>query len=128
MRSWSSVSPDAVTGLSRTLSPQVNGSTASFQAVGNDQKEGGGATPLYDRNWENEMETVLKVGRLTRISLVPRLNEDVGNVYGHQKPAGPATPRYFRAVIHLIPLATWVIVAQSEHSRTTRSSDGVQER
>ena len=62
MTSWSSVSRDAVTGLSQTPSPQVNESTASFQAAGSGQKEGGSATPLYDRNWENEMETVLKVG------------------------------------------------------------------
>lgn len=63
MTSWSSLSRDAVPGLSQTLSPQVNESTASFQAVSNDQKEGGGATPLYDRNWENEMESMLKVGQ-----------------------------------------------------------------
>lgn len=62
MTSWSSLSRDAVTGVSQTRAPQVNESTTSFQAVGNDQKESGGATPLYDRNWENEMETVLKVG------------------------------------------------------------------
>lgn len=60
MTSWSSLSRDAVTGLSQTLSPQVNESTASFQAVSNDPKENYGAAPLYDRNWENEMETALK--------------------------------------------------------------------
>lgn len=59
--SWSSLSRDAVSGLSQTLSPHVNESTASFQAVGNDQN--GRATPLYDRNWENEMETMLKVSQ-----------------------------------------------------------------
>ena len=61
MTSWSSLSKDAVSGLSQNLSPHVNESTASFQAVSNDQKENGGATPLYDRNWENEMENILKV-------------------------------------------------------------------
>ncbi|KAF9647320.1 hypothetical protein BDM02DRAFT_2709294 [Thelephora ganbajun] len=58
--SWNSLSKDVVSGLSQSLSPQVNESTASFQATNNDQKENGGATPLYDRNWENEMETMLK--------------------------------------------------------------------
>ena len=62
MTSWSSLSKDPVSGLSQTLSPQVNGSNASFQAVSNEQKENGGATVLYDRNWENEMEAMLKVG------------------------------------------------------------------
>ena len=61
MKSWSSLSRDAVAGFPQTHSPQTNGSTASFQAVSNDQKENGGATPLYDRNWENEMESILKV-------------------------------------------------------------------
>ena len=61
MTSWSSLSRDALPGLSQTLSPHVNDSTGSFQAVSNDQKESGGAVPLYDRNWENEMETTLKV-------------------------------------------------------------------
>lgn len=60
MTSWSSLSRDAVSGLPQTLSPQVNGSTASFQAVSSDQKENGGAAVLYDRNWENEMEAMLK--------------------------------------------------------------------
>ena len=127
IRSWSSLSPDPVPGLSQTLSPQVNESTASFQAVGNDQKEGS-TTPLYDRNWENEMETLLKVGQITTRPLVPRLNESVGNVYGHQKPTGTAAARYFRAVIHIFPLTTRNVIAQSQHSRTARSFDGVQER
>jgi PH/SEC7 domain-containing protein len=61
MTSWSSLSRDAASGLSQTLSPQVNESTGSFQAVSNDQKENGGATILYDRNWENDMESMLKV-------------------------------------------------------------------
>jgi hypothetical protein len=65
MTSWSSLSRDAVTGLPQTLSPQVNGSTSSFQAVGNDRKENGGPTLLYDRHWENEMETMLKVSETT---------------------------------------------------------------
>ena len=104
MTSWSSLSRDAVPGLSQTLSPHVNESTASFQAAGNDQKEGGAATPLYDRNWENEMESALKVDQIITSPLVQRLNEDVGNVHGHQKPAGSATAGYFRAVIHFFPL------------------------
>ena len=61
MTSWSSLSRDAASGLSQTLSPQVNESTGSFQAVSNDQKENGGTTILYDRNWENDMESMLKV-------------------------------------------------------------------
>lgn len=61
MTSWSSLSRDAVTGLSQTLSPHVNESTGSFQALNNDQKENNSAAPLYDRNWEIEMESVLKV-------------------------------------------------------------------
>jgi hypothetical protein len=60
MTSWSSLSRDPVSGLSQTLSPHVNESTASFQAVGSDQGGSGSATPLYDRNWENEMESMLK--------------------------------------------------------------------
>ena len=61
MTSWSSLSRDNVPGLSQTLSPQVNDSTSSFLAVSNDQKENGGSTVLYDRNWENDMEAMLKV-------------------------------------------------------------------
>jgi hypothetical protein len=60
-------SGDALPGLPQTLSPLVNGSTASFQAVRNDQQENSGAAPLYDRNWENEMETVLKASEMTTI-------------------------------------------------------------
>ena len=63
--SWNSLTRDPVTGLLQTLSPQVNESTGSFQAVGNDQKENGGVTALYDRNWENEMESMLKVSQTT---------------------------------------------------------------
>ena len=62
--SWNSITKDAVAGLSQTLSPHVNESTPSFQAVSNDQKENGGTTPLYDRNWENEMEIVLKASQV----------------------------------------------------------------
>jgi PH/SEC7 domain-containing protein len=63
MTSWNSVSRDPVTGLSQTLSPQVNESTSSFQAVSIDQRESGRATPLYDRRWEIEMEVALKVSK-----------------------------------------------------------------
>lgn len=73
--SWSSLSRDAVSGLSQSLSPHVNESTAFFQAVGNDQKENGGVTPLYDRNWENEMETMLKVSQMAMRPLVLGLNQ-----------------------------------------------------
>ena len=52
MMNWSSLSRGAVSGLSQTLSPWVNESTGSFQAVSNDQKGNGGATILYDQNWE----------------------------------------------------------------------------
>jgi hypothetical protein len=126
--SWNSLSRDTVNGLSQHLSPQVNDSTASFQVANNDLKEGSGATVLYDRNWENEMETLLKVGQIAMRLLVPRLNESVGNVCGHQKSTGAATTGYFRAVIHFFPLATRDVIAQSQHSRATRSPDGVQER
>jgi PH/SEC7 domain-containing protein len=119
MTSWSSLSKDAASGLPQTLSPHVNGSTGSFQAVSNDQKENGGVTPLYDRNWESEMETVLKVSLATLRSLVPRLSRIVGHVCGHQKPAGVATSGCFRTNIHFFPLASWDVDAQSQYSRTT---------
>lgn len=73
LNSWNSLSKDALSGLPQTLSPHVNDSTASFQAVSNDQKENGGATLLYDRNWENEMEAMLKVSSTTMRPLVLRL-------------------------------------------------------
>jgi PH/SEC7 domain-containing protein len=47
MTSWNSLSRDALPGLPQTLSPLVNGSTASFQAVGNDQQENSGAAHPY---------------------------------------------------------------------------------
>ena len=119
MTSWSSLSKDP-------LSPQVNESTASFQASNNEQKENGPA-PLYDRNWENEMETMLKVSLATTRLLVPRLNENAGNVYRHQKQSGSATPGRFRAVIHFFPLTSRDVVAQSQHPRAIRSLDGFQE-
>ena len=117
--SWSSLSRDALNGLSQHSTPQVNESTASFQAVNNDQKEGSGATILYDRNWENEMETLLKAGHITTRPVASRLNEFIGNVRGHQKPTGAATTGYFRPVIHFFPLTTWDAIAQSQYSRTT---------
>lgn len=119
MTSWNSLSRDAVNGLSQHLSPQVNESTVSFHVANNDQKEGSGATILYDRNWENEMENLLKVGQITTSPGVSRLSYDIGNVRGHQKPTGAATTGYFRAVIHLFPLATRDAIAQSQHSWTT---------
>jgi len=128
MTSWSSLSKDAVPGLSQTLSPHVNNSTGSFQAVTNDQKEHSGTVPLYDRNWENEMETVLKVSFTTMGPLVLRLSRIVGNVHGHQKPAGAATAGYFRAIVYFFPLASRDVDAQSQYSRATRSLDGVQAR
>ena len=70
MTSWSSLSRETVPGLSQSLSPQVNESTASFLAINNDQKENSSATTLYDRNWENEMEAMLKVSQRTVRSLV----------------------------------------------------------
>ena len=106
MTSWSSLSKDAVSGLSQTLSPHVNDSTGSFQAVNNDQKESGGVTPLYDRNWENEMETILKVSLATLRPLALKLSGIVGNVRGHQKPASAATSGCFRAIINIFPLAS----------------------
>ena len=106
MTSWSSLSKDAVAGLPQNLSPHVNESTASFQAVSNDQKESGGATPLYDRNWENEMETILKVSSAKLRPLVPRLSGIIGHVCGHQKPAGAAASGCFRANIHFFALAS----------------------
>ena len=111
MTSWSSLSKDAVSGLPQTLSPHVNESTASFQAVSNDQKESGSATPLYDRNWENEMETTLKVSSAMLRPLVLRLSGIVGNVCSHQEPAGAATSGCFRANIHFFPLASWDVDA-----------------
>ena len=102
--SWSSLSRDAVSALPQTLSPQVNESTASFQAVNNEQKENGGPTVSYDRNWENEMESMLKVSQITVRHLVQGLNGSIGNVYGHKEPAGAATAGYFRTGIHFFPL------------------------
>ena len=111
MTSWSSLSRDGVPGLSQTLSPQVNDSTSSFLAVSNDQKENGGATVLYDRNWENDMEAMLKVSRIVMGPPVPKLNETIGNVYGHKKPASPATAGYFGAGIHFFSLTSRDAVA-----------------
>ena len=120
MTSWSSLSRETVPRLSQTLSPQVNESTASFLAVSNDQRENGGATVLYDRNWENDMESMLKVCHTTMRPLVSRLNESVGNVHRHQKPTSAATARYFRAGIYFFSLTSWRrIVAQPQHSRAT---------
>ena len=111
MTSWNSLSRDTVPGLPQTLSPQVNESTASFLAVSNDQRENGGATVLYDRNWENDMEAMLKVSQTTIRPLVPRLKESIGNVYGHKKPASAATAGCFRSGIHLFSLTSWDVVA-----------------
>lgn len=112
MKSWSSLSRDAVAGFPQTHSPQTNGSTASFQAVSNDQRENGGATPLYDRNWENEMEALLKVRQITMRYRALGLRQCTGNVYGHKKPAGTATTGCPGTGIHFFPLTSRDVVAQ----------------
>lgn len=126
--SWSSISKDAAPGLSQSLPPHANESTGSFQAVSNDQKENGSPMPLYDRNWESEMESALKVSSIMIRPPVLRLSEIIGNVYGHQTPTGAAATGYFRPTIHFFPLTSWDVNAQPQHSRTTRSLDNIQAR
>jgi len=119
MTSWSSLSRDGVPGLSKTLLPQVNDSTSSFLAVSNDQGGNGGVTTMYDRNWENDMEAMLKVSRTAMSPPIPKLSESIGNVYGHKKPASPATSGHFRAGIHFFSLTSRDVIAQSQHSWPT---------
>ena len=70
--------PSATNGTKHT-----NESTTSFPKTGSEPKspEMNGAT-LYDRNWENEMESLLKVQTL---SLSRTQSHDVflGNLYGN---------------------------------------------
>jgi PH and SEC7 domain-containing protein len=66
--SWSSITRDGILSLTASIpsatngTKHANGSSSSIPTSINEPKspETGGVT-LYDRNWENEMETLLKV-------------------------------------------------------------------
>lgn len=83
------------------VQPSLNSSTTSFQhSPGAESKSPstGPSQVVYDRNWEVEMEGLLKVCRwaLFKNMFGIRLSDsvDLGHVWGYQESTDPATDRY----------------------------------
>jgi hypothetical protein len=84
--SWSSIPREAL-GLSSpgssTASPAPhNGSSVSMQIT-----SPGGASVVYSRSWENDMENLLKVGDDRALKDLLNIDVETGNVQCHQEPA-----------------------------------------
>jgi PH/SEC7 domain-containing protein len=101
--SWKSISRDAFPSSPTTTSPSTqssspnpNSSTESVQfPPGGEDKVRSSSTSsmVYGRNWESEMETLLKVNNLCH-SIKSRLILIQGNVQRNQESANFTTSRY----------------------------------
>lgn len=116
------VSPAGSHSLVANLSNGNNGSTPSV-AISNGHESARSAQP-QGRQWESDMESLLKVSALTSASLeVMLISNVVGNVYGYQASTDLAAfNNKHYSLVSFLSQPRWNDVAQPQLERSARPS------